>query len=188
MKPINSILAARPTAILRNPPVLRSLFAPRFYSIQSNLNAGSSGPKRRGKAVTPFNDDGFVPWNELSVGEKAGRAVQQSFNFGLILVGLVLTGGVGYFLWTDVFSPDSKTANFNRAVNKVKADPRCIELLGDPNKLTAHGEETFNKWSRARPLSSTESTDNQGSQHLMMRFYVRSTGGQWLSYLLTDIG
>lgn len=45
--------------------------------------------KRR--AVTPFNDDGHVPWAQLSVGEKAGRAVQQSFNFGLVILGVVMT-------------------------------------------------------------------------------------------------
>lgn len=155
MKPTNSLLTTRPAAaLLAAPPQLRSLaLHPRFYSIQSNLKAGSSGPKRRSRAVTPFNDDGFVPWNELSTGEKAARATQQSFNLGMIIVGVVLTGGVGYFLWTDVFSPDSKISNFNRAVDKVKADPRCVELLGDPKKLTAHGDETFNKWRRARPVS-----------------------------------
>jgi import inner membrane translocase subunit TIM21 len=90
MKPTNTLLATRPSALLGVPPTLRSLVHPRFYSIQSNLNAGS-GPKRRSRAVTPFNDDGFVPWNELSAGEKAARATQQSFNFGMILVGIVLT-------------------------------------------------------------------------------------------------
>lgn len=45
--------------------------------------------KRR--SVTPFNDDGHVPWTQLSAGEKAGRAVQQTFNFGLVILGVVLT-------------------------------------------------------------------------------------------------
>ena len=60
---------------------------------------------------------------------------------------------VGYFLWTDVFSPDSKISQFNRAVDKIKKDPRCIELLGDSKKIIAHGDETFNKWRRARPVA-----------------------------------
>lgn len=45
--------------------------------------------KRR--SVTPFNDNGHVPWTRLSAGEKAGRAVQQTFNFGLVILGVVLT-------------------------------------------------------------------------------------------------
>lgn len=142
----------------------------RLYATQNSLGAAPApGPRRR--KVTAFNDDGFVPWNELSAGEKASRATQQSFNFGMIIAGVVLTGGVGYFLWTDVFSPDSRTAQFNRAVDRIKQDPRCLEVLGDPKKITAHGEETMNKWRRARPISTLEKSDSQGD-HLMMHFHV----------------
>ncbi|KPM35597.1 Mitochondrial import inner membrane translocase subunit TIM21 [Neonectria ditissima] len=183
MKPTNSLLTARPTAFLGIPPTLRTLVFPRLYSTQNSLGAAPQGPKRRTKTVTPFNDDGFVPWNELSAGEKAARATQQSFNFGMILVGLVLTGGVGYFMWTDVFSPDSKISHFNRAVDKIKDDPRCVELLGDSRKITAHGDETFNKWRRARPVASTEKTDAQGHHHLMMHFYVEGPSERGVAQL-----
>ena len=50
-----------------------------------------STPESRRRAVTPFNDDGRVPWTELSAGEKTGRAAQQTFNFGMVIVGLALT-------------------------------------------------------------------------------------------------
>lgn len=56
-------------------------------------------------------------------------------------------------MWTEVFSPDSKISNFNRAVDRIKDDPRCLELLGDAKKISAHGDETFNKWRRARPVA-----------------------------------
>lgn len=75
-------------------------------------------------------------------------------------------------MWHDVFSPDSKISQFNRAIDKIKDDPRCVELLGNPRKITAHGDETFNKWRRARPVSSMERTDPDGTQHLIMHFYV----------------
>lgn len=163
------MLALRPSQTLAIGPLLRS----RTYATQTGLGASSSPTARRRK-VTAFNDDGFVPWSELSATEKASRATQQSFNLGLILVGIALTvspsmrllrdhvspvsniciqGGVGYFLWNDVFSPDSKTSQFNRALNKIKDDRRCVELLGSPKKISAHGDETFNKWRRARPIS-----------------------------------
>ncbi|KAF5006383.1 hypothetical protein FDECE_7229 [Fusarium decemcellulare] len=170
MKPTTSLIATRSTGPLCPPSALRPLVVSRCYATHHGLGTSPQGSKRR--AVTPFNDTGYVPWSQLSAAEKAGRATQQSFNFGMILVGLVLTGGVGYFLWTDVFSPDSKISNFNRAVNKIKDDPRCLEVLGDPKKITAHGDETFNKWRRARPVASQESTDAQGNQHLLMHFYV----------------
>lgn len=122
--------------------------------------------------MTPFNDDGHVPWTDLSGAEKTARAAQQTFNFGFILVGVGLTGVVGYFLFTEVFSTESKVTYFNRAFDRIREDQRCLELLGDKKKITAHGEETYNNWRRARPIASTERTDPQGNHHLMMQFYV----------------
>lgn len=79
---------------------------------------------------------------------------------------------MGYFLWTEVFSPESTITYFNRAVDRIRKDDRLLELLGDSKKITAHGEETHNRWKRSRPISSTESKDRQGNQHLVMQFYV----------------
>jgi mitochondrial import inner membrane translocase subunit TIM21 len=56
-------------------------------------------------------------------------------------------------MYTEVFSPDSKTSHFNRAVDRVKKDPRCTELLGSSKKIIAYGEPTWNKWRRARPIA-----------------------------------
>ena len=72
--------ALRPTATSR-----------RTYATQHGLGAATTPTGPRRKAVTPFNDDGQVPWSDLSAGEKAARATQQTFNLGLILVGVVLT-------------------------------------------------------------------------------------------------
>ncbi|KAI6090189.1 import inner membrane translocase subunit tim-21, mitochondrial [Hypoxylon rubiginosum] len=162
-------LSFRPLTATLAPPRLQPILIAR-HSYATQHSSGNAASKRR--AVTPFNDTGFVPWSELSVGEKAGRATQQTFNFGLVIVGMVLTGGVGYFLYQDVFSPDSKTAYFNRAVDRIKKDPDCLALLGDSKKIIAHGDETMNKWRRARPIASTLKTDSRGDQHLKMHFYV----------------
>lgn len=87
MKVNTAALALRPLA-----PALRPLPASssRFYATQNSLGAAPSPAPRR-RTVTAFNDDGFVPWNELSAGEKASRATQQSFNFGVIIAGMVAT-------------------------------------------------------------------------------------------------
>ncbi|KAG5926263.1 mitochondrial import inner membrane translocase subunit tim21 [Claviceps africana] len=137
-----------------------------------NKPTSSDSLTSKRRSVTPFNDDGHVPWDQLSVTEKTGRATQLTFHLGVIMVGLVLTGAVGYTLWTDVFAPDSKTNQLNRAVDRIKKDPRCIEALGDSKQIIAHGEMTSNKWRRARPVASTERTDQQGNQHLVMHFHV----------------
>ncbi|KAI1853229.1 hypothetical protein JX266_001935 [Neoarthrinium moseri] len=164
-------LLVRPTTLNAPAPQLRPFLARRSYATQHGLGTTTTSTTRR-RTVTPFNDDGQVPWHQLSAGEKTARATQQSFNFGLIVTGVVLTGGVGYFLYQDVFSPDSKTAYFNRAVDRIKQDPACLSLLGDAKKITAHGEETYNKWRRARPIAATHKTDGQGNEHIMLHFYV----------------
>ncbi|CAJ2512355.1 Uu.00g053700.m01.CDS01 [Anthostomella pinea] len=153
-------------------PQLRPVLAQQLRSYATQPGVGSNSTASKRKAVTPFNDDGYVPWRDLSAPEKASRATQQSFNFGMVILGAVMTAGVGYFLYTDVFSPDSKTAYFNRAVDRIKKDPDCVALLGDSKKIIAHGEETANKWRRARPIASTHKTDGQGNEHLMMHFYL----------------
>jgi mitochondrial import inner membrane translocase subunit TIM21 len=56
-------------------------------------------------------------------------------------------------MYTEVFSPDSKVTHFNRAVDRVKNDLRCTELLGSGKKIAAYGEPTWNKWAKARPIA-----------------------------------
>ncbi|MCJ1235423.1 mitochondrial import inner membrane translocase subunit tim21 [Varicellaria rhodocarpa] len=75
------------------------------------------------------------------MGEKLARTTQQTFNLGLILAGAVMTGGVGYLLYSDVFSSDSKTRIFNRTADRVKSDSRAIELLGPSKQILALGQE-----------------------------------------------
>ncbi|KAK8042705.1 mitochondrial import inner membrane translocase subunit tim21 [Apiospora phragmitis] len=154
-------------------PQLRLLLGRRSYATHHGLGTTTTttttGPRR--KTVTPFNDDGQVPWHQLSAAEKTARATQQSFNLGLMFVGFVLTCGVGYLLYTEVFSPESKTAYFNRAVNRIKADPDCVALLGDSKHMEAHGDETMNKWRRARPIAK----DAKGNEHLTLHFYVHGS-------------
>lgn len=151
---------------------LRPLASSRRYATHHGLGTTASSPAPQRRAVTPFNDDGRVPWQQLSAAEKTARATQQTFNLGLVVAGLVLTAGVGYFLYTDVFSPDSKTAHFNRAVDRIKKDPDCLALLGDSKQIEAHGDATMNKWRRARPIASSHTKDARGNEHLVIHFYV----------------
>ncbi|KAF3806541.1 Mitochondrial import inner membrane translocase subunit TIM21 [Colletotrichum gloeosporioides] len=182
MKMNSRSLAIRAPLTLGLAPRLQPLLVQRHYATQTGLGTTATSKSKR-RTVTPFNDTGAVPWSELSAGEKAARATQQTFNFGLILAGLFVTAT--YVLYTDVFSLDSKTAHFNRVVDRIKSDPKCIGLLGDPKKISAHGDETYNKWRRARPIadSSTISTDSRGHEHLVMHFYVEGPLNRGTVYL-----
>lgn len=80
-----TVSALRPTTATV-PVSMRPFLVPqRRYSSESST-------KRR--AVTPLNDDGRVPWTQLSLGEKTGRAAQQTFNFGFVMAGAVLTASL----------------------------------------------------------------------------------------------
>lgn len=135
----------------------------------------AAAPRRR--AVTVVNDTGRVPWTSLSPAEKIARTTQQSFNFGIVALGVVLTGGVATVLWLEVFSTDSKTATFNRAADRIRADPKCRELLAgagahSKRDLTFHGEPSWSRWARNRTIASRLETDRAGTEHLHMHFYV----------------
>ncbi|KAL1982716.1 hypothetical protein VTN96DRAFT_967 [Rasamsonia emersonii] len=163
-----------PSALLSTSTSLVIGGLPRRYATHSSLGGqgttSSSGPTR--KQITVISDDGRLRWSELSGKEKVARATQQSFNFMLVVIGAVMTGGVFTFLYLDVFSPNSKTRLFNKAVERIKEDPRCTALLGDSKQIKAYGESTWNKWARNRPIATTEEKDQSGREHLKMRFHV----------------
>ena len=137
----------------------------------------SESAAARRRSVTVINDTGRVPWGQLSLGEKAARTTQQTFNLGLVLVGLGLTGAVATVLYLEVFSTDSKTAVFNRAADRVRKDPKCLELLAgeglhNKREISAYGEPSWSRWARNRTIASRIEKDRAGIEHLHMHFYV----------------
>lgn len=102
MKPTLSLRAIRPGALTPPSPAMPRLT--RCYASSNGLGT-TAAPTQKRRSVTPFNDTGSVPWSELSSAEKAARATQQSFNFGLIMAGLVLTVCHGQLLAFCLCSP-----------------------------------------------------------------------------------
>lgn len=77
--------------LLSFPSSLRPILAARLYATQTGLGRTNAQPTRKRKAVTMLNDDGRVAWSDLSAREKAARTTQQTFNFGMIILGAMLT-------------------------------------------------------------------------------------------------
>ncbi|KAF2198472.1 TIM21-domain-containing protein [Delitschia confertaspora ATCC 74209] len=146
----------------------------------SSNPSSTSGPKQN---ITVVDAAGRKRWTDLSVGGKAVRSTEQSFNFLVVIAGVVMTSAVGYVLYTEVFSTDSKTSHFNRATDQIRRDPRCTKLLGDGDKITAHGEPSWSRWARNRTLASTTSTDRYGTEHLHFKFYVEGPLNQGVVYV-----
>ena len=64
------------------------------YATHSSLGRDpgpNSAPVR--KHITVVSDDGRLQWSDLSRGEKAARATQQSINFLVVAIGAVMTVG-----------------------------------------------------------------------------------------------
>ncbi|MCJ1410947.1 mitochondrial import inner membrane translocase subunit tim21 [Ptychographa xylographoides] len=157
---------------LRSPHAGRAIFSAPSHAYTSQSSVRGAATAKR-KQVTVVNDDGRVTWGDLSAREKAARTTQKTFHLGIVLTGLVMTGGVAYLLYTEVFASDSRTSVFNRAFDEIRASPRVIEALGPGNKIIAFGEPTSNRWARARPIASTVKKDRSGREHLLMHFNVQ---------------
>ncbi|KAJ6032222.1 L-galactonate dehydratase [Penicillium herquei] len=155
----------------RAPLTLRSYPISGIARLYATQNNSSSTTKKR-RNITVLSDDGRYEWGELSAGEKVSRATQQSFNFLVVIAGVVLTGGVFTLLWQDVISPNSRTWQFEKAVDRIKDDARCTKLLGDPREIKAFGENTSSKWARHRPIATAVEKDRLGREHLRMNFHV----------------
>jgi len=179
---MSTILRASRLAPLSSLPITASTIATstlilKRYATTSSVpggpSPGTTPPPRR--AVTIANDTGRVPWGELSIKEKAARTTQQSMNFGLIVLGAVMTIGVSYILYMEVFSTESKTAVFNRCLDRLRQDERCVELLagkGHGGEIEGHGEMSWSRWARYRHVTSRQETDKVGVKHMHMHFYV----------------
>ena len=80
---------------------------------------------------------------------------------------------VSYLLYTELFAADSKTRQFNHASDRIKADPKCREILGPSNQMRFFGEPTSSKWARAGPIAHHVELDRMGVTHLKMHFNVK---------------
>lgn len=57
-------------------------------------------------------------------------------------------------------------------MDRIKADPKCRELLGPANQIKAYGERPTSRWARAGPLAHTVEVDRFGTTHFRMHFYM----------------
>ncbi|KAL9083047.1 MAG: hypothetical protein Q9159_006026 [Coniocarpon cinnabarinum] len=158
----------RPVATVKN----LNVSSKPSYATQTGVGTIRPGEQPRRRAVTPFNDDGRVPWGQLSPAEKVSRTAQQSFNFTLIAGGVVATVAVFTLLYTDVFSPSSHITQYNHAVNRVRNSKECQEVLGSGQSISALGPATGTSWIRQRPKAQLE-TDRFGTERMKMRIRVQ---------------
>jgi len=145
------------------------------------------------RQITVVNDDGRVKWSDLSTKEKAARTTQQSFNLTIVVVGVIMTGAVAWFLFEDVFSPNSKTSYFNRAVARIKHSHECVDALGPANKMIFYGESVRSSFKRARvadptPIAKASKDERTGIENMSMQFLVQGEKAEgWVSMHLRKV-
>jgi mitochondrial import inner membrane translocase subunit TIM21 len=147
-------------------------------TLPPHRHASTSNTKPSRRAITVTTDDGRHAWSDLSTGEKAARSTQQTFNFALVAAGAAGCILVSYFLYQELFAPDSKTVQFNHAVSRIKQSSECRELLGPSKRIIAYGEPSGSKWARARPLVYSMERDRFGVEHFRMHFNVEGPEGK----------
>jgi hypothetical protein len=97
-KPTEAIALLRPTLLLpridassRRAHIGRIAFSTTHHAQATQTSTSSPTPKPQRKSISLTGDTGQVRWSDLSPGEKAVRTTQQSFNFVVVLVGIVAT-------------------------------------------------------------------------------------------------
>ena len=97
-KPTEAIALIRPTFVLprirasnRRAHIGRIAFSTTHHAQATHTSTSSPTPKPQRKSISLTGDTGQVRWSDLSPGEKAVRTTQQSFNFVVVLVGIVAT-------------------------------------------------------------------------------------------------
>ncbi|KAH8709950.1 TIM21-domain-containing protein [Phaeosphaeriaceae sp. PMI808] len=183
-RPVEVIALLRPSFLLPRiqllsirRPLSRIAFSTSQPTQATHNSTPNPSPTPPRKKITLIGDTGQVKWSDLSPAEKVVRTTQQSFNLGVILIGILATAGVAYVLYTDVFSFSSKTAHFNRAVTLVRADSRCQTLLGPSNQIAAFSGASWARQGRGRFVVDSTNTDKWGTEHLQFKFYVEGPLG-----------
>lgn len=130
-------------------------------------------------------------WRELNGAQKVGVAATQTSSLVVVLAGGALAGLVLYATGTELWSEASPTRIFEDCVERVRAseevssiassaklvrpfaDLRDIQLqsmLLSP--LSFHGASSNNRLRRNRRISSSLSTDPDGTERMLVRFWV----------------
>ncbi|RPB07458.1 TIM21-domain-containing protein [Morchella conica CCBAS932] len=153
---------------LRAPARLTRRLPPAAHRLLSTTPHRHADSQRQQISISPATP--HKKWADLSATQKAARTASTSANLITIVAGMALTGAVFTLLYLEVFAPDSAANWFNTIHARVRADERCVGLLG--NRIKAYGEPTSNRWSRNRPIASKTWKDKYGVEHLVMHFNV----------------
>lgn len=142
-----------------------------YYSTKSNNEAKHGKKKENDQKKT----------KKIPLMAKIRTLTTFTFSSLLVLGGVGVSGVVLYLILSELFSPSGDTQLFNRAVSMVEDNDDVRKLLQCDDsgvrreRLKAYGELVTNdRWTRNRPIVSTEKVDKYGKHHHYMRFHLES--------------
>ena len=125
-----------------------------------------------------------VDTNVKPIGEKVKETTQTVSYLGVILLGIGITGTLGYAIFRELFSSKSPNNVYNKAVKKCLSDTRVEDKLGLP--ITAFGEES--RRGRRQHVSHALH-EKDGRKHLRMKFYLKGSCNRGTVYLeMVEVG
>ncbi|KAK9473115.1 TIM21-domain-containing protein [Dipodascopsis tothii] len=103
------------------------------------------------------------------------------FYTALVVSGIGITGLVIYYFVITAIMPSGDVQLQARASRMVEEHARCRELIGD--KMTIHGEPSGNRWARNRPVVAQRGIDQDGREHVWIKFYAEGERGEGVARL-----
>jgi len=125
---------------------------------------------------------GTTAKKHMSFGERVKNGAKFMLSSAIVLAALGVTSVSLYLVFKELFSPSGQTSTFNRVVSMIEQNQQCLKLLGYSDeeikkgkiKLKAYGDVPQDRWTRDRPIRATQYTAKDGTDRLLMRFFVES--------------
>ncbi|KAG9479121.1 mitochondrial import inner membrane translocase subunit Tim21 [Eleutherodactylus coqui] len=103
----------------------------------------------------------------LTAAQKVQQAGADAAYFVVSLIGIGITGGLIYMLYTELVSSSSPYKIYGKAFEKCQSHPEVIAAFGEP--ISAFGEAT--RRGRRQHVASTKYFKN-GSEYIRLKFYI----------------
>lgn len=125
-----------------------------------------------------------VDTNVKLIGKRVKETTKTISYLGVILLGVGITGTLGFAIFRELFSSKSPNNVYNKAVKKCLSDTRVEDKLGLP--ITAFGEES--RRGRRQHVNHIL-YDKNGKKHLRMKFYLKGSCNKGTVHLeMVEVG
>lgn len=95
------------------------------------------------------------------------KSAQNAFFYSALAVSAAALAGVSYLLFDFFFAADSPQRIYSKALERVRADPECVALLGSP--IAGFGEQSR----RSRRHIAHYAYEKEGEKRVRVSFHVK---------------